>query len=249
MYSAMIIDDEKAVHTVLRKVVDWKKFGIAEPLSVRNGKEALALLREKAADILFVDMNMPEMDGSAFLIEASREFPRSKFIVVSGYDDFRYAKAAIQANAIDYILKPIVPAEINSVIQKAVLLLRQDAAPREEEDSTTLFSASELPAVIKQFLDCHLAEDITLDSLGSRFCFTKEYLSKLFKRTYGSGIYEYLLKIRMEKAKELLSGSSLQIQQIAQETGYNDSNYFSKAFKAYTTLSPKEYRQQSAQTL
>ena len=242
MYSVMIIDDEKAVHTVLRKIVDWKKLGISDPVSARNGREALAMLRESPADIVFVDMNMPEMDGSSFLIEASREFPRSKFIVVSGYDDFRYAKAAIQANAIDYILKPIIPAEIHGVIHKAIKLLGNNMLPDDKLENSPLFSASELPSVIKQFLDCHLSEDITLDSLGNRFCFTKEYLSKLFKRAYGSGIYEYLLKIRMEKAKELLANSSLQIQQIAQETGYNDSNYFSKAFKTYTSLSPKEYR-------
>ena len=65
---------------------------------------------------------------------------------------------------------------------------------------------------------------------SDKYFFSKEYLSKLFKQKYDYGIYEYVLKIRMERAKELLLDDSIKIQKIGERLGYADNNYFSKAF-------------------
>jgi len=72
--------------------------------------------------------------------------------------------------------------------------------------------------------------------------FSKEYLSKTFKREFGYGIYEYALKLRMERAIQLLNNPDLKIQAISDRLGYSNNNYFSKAFKNYYNNSPTEYR-------
>ncbi|MCK9170164.1 MAG: helix-turn-helix domain-containing protein [Treponema sp.] len=243
MYKTLVIDDEKAVHTVIRRLGKWQELGLEEPRSAWNGREGLSMMREIHPDIVFVDMNMPVMDGSSFLQKAAEEFPLVKLIVVSGYDDFRYAKTALQANALDYLLKPLAADELNRVLEHAADLLdKEHGVVRKITNTEHSYTADELPVAIKEYLDQKYMEEVTLDSLSEHFYFTKEYLSRLFKKEFGCGIYEYVLQVRMNRAKQLLKDPSVQIQQIAEQLGYNDSNYFSKAFRTYTGISPTDYR-------
>jgi two-component system response regulator YesN len=71
---------------------------------------------------------------------------------------------------------------------------------------------------------------------------------KLFKQKYGTGIFEYLQQLRMDKAKTLLNDPEIKIQYIAEMTGFNDQNYFSKAFRHATGQSPSEYRRRVQKT-
>ncbi|RUS49062.1 response regulator [Cohnella sp. AR92] len=95
---------------------------------------------------------------------------------------------------------------------------------------------------IKEFIDQNYFEDIKVSMFTEKYFLSREYLMKLFKQQYGFGIHEYVQKIRMDKAKELLSHSELKIQEISEMLGYKDKNYFSKAFRNYFSLSPTEYR-------
>ncbi|MBW4840069.1 MAG: response regulator [Paenibacillaceae bacterium] len=97
---------------------------------------------------------------------------------------------------------------------------------------------------IKEYIDNHYFEDIKISMFTEKYFLSREYLMKLFKQQYGCGIHEYVQKIRMDKAKELLDDSMLKIQEISEMLGYKDKNYFSKAFRNYYDLSPSEYRQQ-----
>lgn len=97
---------------------------------------------------------------------------------------------------------------------------------------------------IKAYIDEHYFEDIKISMFTEKYFLSREYLMKLFKQQYGFGIHEYVQKIRMDKAKELLGDSDLKIQEISEMLGYKDKNYFSKAFRNYFSLSPSEYRMQ-----
>lgn len=72
--------------------------------------------------------------------------------------------------------------------------------------------------------------------------FSKEYLSRLFKKTYGIGITEYQTQIRMLRAKELLETSTLPLSELSERIGYCDSKYFSKVFRAYWGVCPSDFR-------
>lgn len=108
-----------------------------------------------------------------------------------------------------------------------------------------LLTALERPfqvADIKEYIDRHYFEDIKISMFTERYFLSREYLMKLFKQQFGFGIHEYVQKVRMEKAKELLNDSELKIQEISEMLGYKDKNYFSKAFRNYYSISPTEYR-------
>ena len=79
---------------------------------------------------------------------------------------------------------------------------------------------------------------------ADKYFFSKEYLTRQFKARYHCGIYEYVLQVRMERARELLLDPGIKIQDISQRVGYSDNNYFSKAFRTYYGISPTAFRQE-----
>ncbi|WP_141500667.1 response regulator transcription factor [Paenibacillus luteus] len=95
---------------------------------------------------------------------------------------------------------------------------------------------------IKAYIDHHYFEEIKISMFSDKYFLSREYLMKLFKQQFGFGIHEYVQKVRMDKAKELLSDPNLKIQDISEMLGYKDKNYFSKAFRNYYSVSPSEFR-------
>lgn len=94
-----------------------------------------------------------------------------------------------------------------------------------------------------EYIENHLDGDLTLTNLAYVGGFNASYLSRLFKQIHNETISEYVLKKRMEKAKDLLAESVEKIQDISIKTGYTSSNSFSRAFRSYMGMSPVEYRE------
>ncbi len=242
MYKVMIVDDEKPVRVAVAALGDWERWDIGEPLTARNGRDAMKLMYQEQPDIVFVDMNMPLMNGVTFMGKALAEFPGTLFIVISGYDDFSYAHAAIRHGAVDYLLKPVVEEELNKALEKAVVKLNTENHIYTARVEDPLSTEGILSAV-KESIDRHYTENITLSQLSDQFSLSKEYLCKVFKKKYGQSINRYLQKQRMLRAAELLKDEQIKVQDIAELLGFSDNNYFSKAFRKFYDMSPSEYRQ------
>jgi two-component system response regulator YesN len=95
---------------------------------------------------------------------------------------------------------------------------------------------------IKDYVDKNYYQEIKISMFAEKYYLSKVYIMKLFKQVYGCSIYEYVQKVRMGKAIELLEDSKINIQNISQMVGYSNNNYFSKAFKNYYHISPSGYR-------
>ena len=87
-----------------------------------------------------------------------------------------------------------------------------------------------------------MSEDISLNTVAAEVGMSASYFSTIFSREMNQTFVEYLTEIRMNKAKELLTCSSLNTAEIAFETGYRDPHYFSSLFKKTQGCTPKEYR-------
>lgn len=98
---------------------------------------------------------------------------------------------------------------------------------------------------VRNFINDHMKEDITLASLADRFHISPQYLAKRFKEEYQTTVMNYLTQLRMEKACSLLMHTDLSIQQIAAESGFVELNYFSKVFRKHVGLSPSSYRKKN----
>ena len=239
---ALIIDDERPVRIAISKLGQWGKYQLEQPAQVENGKDALSAMYELRPSIVFVDIQMPVMNGLEFLEKATASFPDTAYIIISGYDDFSYAQSAIHYGVTDYLLKPIEEDKLNAAIEKAVRKLCPDFVADSRRKEPSDIKAEEVIEIIRDKIDHQYSENIRISDFSARYFFSKEYLSKLFKTRYGSGIYEELLKVRMERAAELLRDPGIKILDISARIGYTDNNYFSKAFRNYYTLTPTEFR-------
>lgn len=97
---------------------------------------------------------------------------------------------------------------------------------------------------VKEYLDQNYGEKITLDELAEKFYINKYYLTKVFKEQYGQSITNYLLNIRITKAKQLLRFSEKTVEEIGLEVGLGAPHYFSQTFKSVEGVSPSVYRKQ-----
>lgn len=96
----------------------------------------------------------------------------------------------------------------------------------------------------ERYVNLHyMSEDISLNSVADYVNMNPSYFSSVFRKEKGITFVEYLTRVRLERAKELLLCSSLKISEIAYKVGYNDPQYFSHLFKKYNQCSPKDYRQ------
>ena len=95
---------------------------------------------------------------------------------------------------------------------------------------------------VQDWIRVHACEPITLDQIARQFEYNKSYLSRKYKKEMGLGISEQILLYRMEKARWLLSSTSMTIQEVAYNVGYNDPKYFMRVFKQAEQNTPSDYR-------
>ena len=107
MLRVFLAEDESIIRETLRDTVPWAQCGYTFAGEAGDGEMALPLIRQLKPDVLITDIRMPFMDGLALSELVRREFPEMKIIIISGYDDFEYARQAISIGVDQYLLKPI----------------------------------------------------------------------------------------------------------------------------------------------
>lgn len=410
LYTVVVADDEDELREAVCTMIPWQDHGFCLVGSASNGLDALQLVEKHGPDLLLTDIRMPFISGIELARQVREVRPATNIAFLSGYDDFQYAKQAIQYNIISYMLKPLtmegLGAELRNIRQKidaqyamfrqtaprssgpdqrAAMLLplvlddyaepegeaqaeayaRQCGLLRDGEDrpcytvmvSTLLdesggnrtepsfvasvdrlaakylrgvsfFSsgkvisvllgnpsdfdeylhilADEIPQMAERVLGCrcrigvsrpahaltalhqayreamevlrqgdrteggaqfisdlapavkggnllcqraldvldqhYMEADLSLVSLSGMLDVSPNHLSACIKKCTGETFINILIRKRMEAARELLSTSSLRVQEISQRCGYTDQHYFSYCFKKYCGESPNAMR-------
>ncbi|MCM3785220.1 response regulator [Neobacillus mesonae] len=134
-YQVLIADDEPIIREGISESIHWSTLGMEVMGLAEDGAEALELTEQKAADIVLVDMNMPIMDGITFIQTLRERNQDCKCIIITGYDEFSYAQQAIRLGVEEYILKPVDPAELETVLRRIKSSLDEEQIEREERES------------------------------------------------------------------------------------------------------------------
>ena len=152
MYRVLLVDDELEIRTGLKLKIDWPGLGYTIAGEAQDGREALALLEAEArCDLILTDIRMPVMSGLELLKQCAENYPRTKVVVLSGYDDFHFVKAALQCGAKDYLLKPVVRSELTALLGKLREELETERAALASGDSARL-ALSESRSVLREQL-------------------------------------------------------------------------------------------------
>ncbi|MDR2939155.1 MAG: response regulator transcription factor [Clostridiales bacterium] len=118
MYKVIIVDDEPIIRHGLKNKIDWALLGFECIAACENGREAQEYIEKTRPDLVITDIKMPFVDGLA-LTEYIKEIDKNiKVIILSGYDEFEYARKAIKFGVNDYIVKPITASEMMVVLEK-----------------------------------------------------------------------------------------------------------------------------------
>ena len=133
MLKVFIAEDESVVREGLRDNVNWQQCGYEFAGEAGDGEMALPLIRRLCPDVLITDIKMPFMDGLALSKIVSQEFPQMKIIIISGYDDFEYARQAISVGVEQYLLKPVTKFTMQKVLQEI-----REKIEREQEQKNYL---------------------------------------------------------------------------------------------------------------
>ncbi|MCL2181569.1 MAG: response regulator [Treponema sp.] len=344
MYKVFLAEDEIIVREGIRNNINWEQTQYLLAGEAPDGEVALSMIHEIKPDILITDIRMPFLDGLSLSKIVKKSMPRVKIIILSGHDEFEYAKEAISIGVEEYLLKPVSSNEMLKALDKIAgrideenkkllnienfiegdmfitklryankkdidTMITEYTRPLENkfDEMTAYFIfgeiimaasriAEELGADIKKIAPFSLEKneiknlisarnvfnesvrnlleaviefrdsntggrfrsvivkareyinrnyssgDITLYSTASYVGISPNHLSTVFTRETGENFIEYLTKVRLEKAKQLLHNTAMKSAEIAFETGFNDPHYFSHIFKKNTGFTPKEYR-------
>lgn len=125
MYKVVIVDDELSSLEFIRILIERSHPEFEVVAQAENGLEGLEMARQFKPDVLITDVKMPMMNGVELLHIVKTEYPEILGIIISGHQDFEYAKGAIQSEVCDYLLKPIDPNEVDKVLNKIALRLNK----------------------------------------------------------------------------------------------------------------------------
>ncbi|HAG68368.1 MAG TPA: AraC family transcriptional regulator [Lachnospiraceae bacterium] len=161
MIKLFLVEDEAVMREGIKRRIDWSAEGIEFAGDARDGELALPMILEKKPDIVITDIKMPFMDGLKLSEHIREALPDTKIIILSGYDDFSYAKEGIRLGVTEYLLKPITPAALLKSIHEVMEKIEQERKEKEERSlrSAEEYEKKEKEAVrlfselAKQFLD------------------------------------------------------------------------------------------------
>lgn len=120
---ALIVDDEQPVRSSIRLLADWQAYDIEEVFEAETVEQALTCIRRNSPQLVLTDIRMPQHDGLELMRWLHRNRPETQVIVISAYNEFDYAIRAMRLGALDYLLKPIQPAQLDAVLRKTTQMV------------------------------------------------------------------------------------------------------------------------------
>lgn len=174
----LIVDDESFIRQGLKNNIDWKHFGIQEIMDADDGEKAVAMAREQKPDIILTDVRMPRLNGIEFCNQVRSFLPEVPIIIMSGFSDKEYLKAAIHLKAISYVEKPIDLKEINEALAESILqasIMKNNSNARQiqtRESQSRLAVLLSRPSTDEGESKAELIQQLHLDLTKETLCTT-----------------------------------------------------------------------------
>ena len=222
MIRAVICDDETAALKIITYCIRNMGLPIEIAGTATSGREALKLIEELTPDLVFMDIEMPDMGGFEVIERLNQK--NIRVIIITAFATFDYAQKALRLGVNDIIAKPI---DMESLRQAVHRVIGWNLTGNETLNKALLY------------IHRNYSEKFELGRLADEACCTPSHLAHLFRDVLGTTANAYLHKVRIAAACEMLKEGA-DIQEAAYEVGYISLNNFYKYFKEYTGQTPAE---------
>jgi two-component system, response regulator YesN len=247
MYNVVLVDDDVIVIEFLKKVIPWHDYGFQLTANFQDSIDAYAYMVENPFDVLITDIGMPKLNGIELIEKLKKSKINSYNVILSCHDEFTFAQQAIKLEAYDYILKESMEeSNIIDLLERLKNKIDQDRYTSNQHLKVNQFleMTTRNDDVIKaqKYVQSHLSEKISLTEVAQHLHLNSSYFSRMYKKETGEGFVEYVTKVKMAKALDLLDHSTMSVEQIAFELGFDSKSYFLKTFKRFYGVSPKSFK-------
>ena len=253
MHKVLIVEDEDIMRKGLMFMAQWQEVDCIVVGEAVNGQDGLEKIQKYRPDIVIVDINMPVMNGLEMLEKSIREYGYDA-IIVSGYEEFEYARRGISLGITEYLLKPIDYPKLYEAIQKIQVKRNTDTKMKNvihqidvEKKKFGVLEYEErktgnryIDLMIQTIHDKYPTR-LSLNDISEQCKMSCTYLNVNFKNETGYTFNDYLNRYRIQKAVDLLRESEYKIYEIAEMVGFSDYKYFIKVFKKYIGCSPARF--------
>lgn len=251
MYKILIVEDEMIIRKGLIYSTDFSLVDGMVIAEANNGKEGIELIKKYNPDIVITDINMPIVNGLEMIEKTYQEYTYSA-IILSGYNDFEYAKTAMSFGVNEYLLKPVNHDELieaikNSIKQLEMRKLYIKASKNTEEivsnnlileNNKISFCTKEIISIIEE----KYMEKLKMEYIVNKLRVSATLLNNKFKEDTGLTFNDYLNRYRIKIAIKLLKENKYPIYKISELSGFSDYKYFVKVFNKYAGVSPSKYQ-------
>lgn len=243
MSAFLVVDDTPIIRSTILKVVETAGLGFTKFMEAQNGVEAIELAKATPPDVVIMDIRMPGgVDGLDAATVIRRRQPSARIIFLSAYDDFAYVQRALKLGAVDYLLKPVRPAELRDLLQRTVGQASAAPSPPPTAASDRGDPVARAVAHIKQH---YRSPSISLAEVAEAAHLSPSHLAHRFREKVGVNYQRYVTSLRIEAAKTLLSTTNLGVGAVAEDVGYPNLTNFYRLFQRETGLTPAGFRREA----
>lgn len=192
----LIIEDEFIIRKALRHLLEYMELEgvcIHEIVEAEDGIDADILLQQGSFDIVFTDINMPEMDGLSLLEKSAYYNPAAQWVILSGYDSFKFAQRAILHGAKDYLLKPITKEKLKETMLRLV-----DNIKKEQDDFIDIKEIEGMLLDLESSIWV-LDENLVTETIAK---WTDNMAKKQLKQPYFQNVMNHILKTLVERINQ-----------------------------------------------
>ncbi len=252
----LIVDDEVFAVKGILDSVNWSLLKFDEVLTAGSYSQAVNLMQQQEIAVLLCDIEMPMGSGLDLIGWAAEHSPDTLCIILSCHDEFTLAQQALRLHVLDYLVKPPVPEMVTGALERAKAVYAENNEKKRYQDYGKLYVSGEkqerqeeapgkrdLVAATESYIKAHIDEPLTVEELAAQVYVNPEHLSRLFKKKHHKTLIEYITSERMQLAAAMLRESRMTVSAVSAKVGYPNYSYFTRIFKKYFGVTPREYQQ------
>ena len=164
----LVIDDEDLSRELIKNCINWSDKGFDIVYEASSANEAIKYIKEHVPDVVITDICMPEMDGIEFSRIILEKYPHVKVIVLTGHNDFAYAKESLKIGVFDFLLKPIDYEEMESVANKVKISIEQENLQKKQYIDLKNKLKESLPYLKEKFFNELIQFNMNFDNIKNK---------------------------------------------------------------------------------